>query len=97
MIRYAEKRDFLRLPIDCALSFSESGSDRRYQGKVLNLSSKGILFTSRDNFAVGASLDIVLTPSNSETPPMRARVVVSRVVAGEVFYDIAGEIEEIVS
>ena len=94
MIRYAEKRDYLRMPIDCALSFSESGSDRHYQGKVINLSSKGLLFTSREQFDVGTSLDIVLTPSNSATPPMRARAVVSRVVAGEVFYDIACEIEE---
>ena len=93
MIRYAEKRDYLRMPIDCALSFSESGSDRHYHGKVINLSSKGILFTSREQFDVGTSLDIVLTPSNSATPPIRARAVVSRVVAGEVFYDIACQIE----
>ena len=94
MIRYAEKRDYLRMPIDCALSFSESDSDRQYQGKVINLSSKGILFTSRERFDVGTSLDIVLTPSNSATPPMHARAVVSRVVEGEVYYDIACEIEE---
>ena len=97
MIEYAEKRDFLRMPIDCALSFSQTGSDRILQGKVINLSSGGILFASRVNFAVGTRLDIVLTPSKPDTPPMEARVVVSRATAGDVYYDIACEIEEVIS
>lgn len=97
MIEYAEKRDFLRMPIDCELSFAQTGSDRQLKGKVINLSSGGILFASRVNFAVGTRLDIVLTPSNSATPPMEARVVVTRTSAGEVYYDIGCEIEEIKS
>ena len=97
MIEYAEKRDFLRMPIDCELSFSEVDGDRRLQGNVINLSSKGILFTSSESFEIGTRLDIVLTPSNSITPPMQARVTVSRVVAREVLYDIACEIEEVKS
>ena len=97
MIEYAEKRDFLRMPIDCALSFSAADDSRRYQGKVLNLSSRGILFTSGRSFDIGSRLDIVLTPSNSITPPMQARVVVSRVDAREVLFDIACEIENIKS
>ena len=95
MIDYAEKRDFLRMPIDCELSFSESGSSKRYQGNVINLSSKGILFTSNEKFEPGTSLDIVLTPSNSITPPMEATVRVSRVVDNDVLFEIACEIDEI--
>jgi hypothetical protein len=94
MIEYAEKRDFLRMPIDCELSFSEVDGGKRHQGKVINLSTKGILFTSSEKFDIGTRLDIVLTPSNSITPPMQARVSVSRVVAGEVLFDIACEIED---
>ena len=93
MIRYAEKRDYLRMPIDCALSFSESGSDRQYQGKVINLSSKGILFNSEKGVDVGSRLVIVLTPSNSITPPMRARATVSRVDARGSVYEIACQID----
>ena len=95
MIEYAEKRDFLRMPIDCAFSFSQSGSDRRLPGKVINISSRGILFASRVNFAVGTHLEIFLTPRNSTTPPMEASVVVARATAGEVYYDIACKIKEI--
>ncbi|TNF86032.1 MAG: PilZ domain-containing protein [Gammaproteobacteria bacterium] len=97
MIDYAEKRDFLRMPIDCELSFSETGSSKQYSGNVINLSSKGILFTSNQEFAPGAKLDITLTPSNSITPPMEASVVVMRVVNNEVMYEIACEIKEIKS
>ena len=75
MIEYAEKRDFLRMPIDCELSYTETGSSKQLQGNVINLSSKGILFTSNQKFDPGTSLDIVLTPSNSLTPPMEATVI----------------------
>ena len=95
MIEYAEKRDFLRMPIDCELSFCETGSSKQYQGNVINLSSKGILFTSNEKFERGTSLEIVLTPSNSITPPMEATVRVSRVVDNDVLFEIACEIDEI--
>ncbi len=95
MIDYAEKRDFLRMPIDCELQFGRVGDDRRLQGNVINLSSKGILFTSQERFSEGTALDIVLTPSNSETPPMNARVVVSRVTDNNALFEIACEIENV--
>jgi hypothetical protein len=97
MIDYAEKRDFLRMPIDCELSFSEAGSTKLYQGNVINLSSKGILFTSNEKFDEGSTLDIILTPSNSMTPPMQAEVIVTRVSSNEVLFEIACEIKEIKS
>ncbi len=95
MIDYAEKRDFLRMPIDCELSFGRRGDDARHQGKVINLSSKGILFTSSEGFAEGEQLDILLTPSNALTPPMEAAVVVSRVTDNDASFEIACEIERI--
>lgn len=97
MIDYAEKRDFLRMPIDCELSFSVEGSTKQYQGNVINLSSKGILFTSTEKFESGTTLHIVLTPSNSTTSPMEAEVVVARVSSNEVLFEIACEIREIKS
>ncbi len=95
MIDYAEKRDFLRMPIDCELSFTESGNSKQYQGNVINLSSKGILFTSQGSFDQGARLNIVLTPSNSITPPMEATAMISRITDYDGVFEIACEIEEI--
>ena len=95
MVDHSEKRDFMRMPIDCVLSFKVQGQDENYTGNVVNLSSKGILFTSKNEFSEGDKLDIVLTPSNALTPPMEATTTVSRVTdTGEVF-EIACEIDEI--
>ena len=95
MVDHSEKRDFMRMPIDCMLSFKQQGKQENYSGNVVNLSSKGILFTSENEFQTGENLEIVLTPSNSLTPPMEATATVSRVTnTGEVF-EIACEIVDI--
>lgn len=95
MVDHSEKRDFLRMPIDCLLTFRQQGKQQEYSGSVVNLSSKGILFTSENEFRQGDKLEIVVTPSNSLTPPMEASATVSRVIhTGEIF-EIACEILEI--
>ena len=95
MSDYSEKRDFHRMAIDCGFSFSERGEQQSYDGHVINLSSKGVLFTSEQSFKPGTGLEIVLTPSNSLTPPMEASVTVIRVTDNESIYELACEIEEI--
>jgi hypothetical protein len=84
-----EKRDFLRMPIDCNLSYSVVGEQRDFQGKVINLSSMGVLFASKQRLEVGSLLTLVLTPSQGNTPPMHATVKVTRVVSNQVQYEIA--------
>ncbi|MCP4433327.1 MAG: PilZ domain-containing protein [Gammaproteobacteria bacterium] len=92
---YAEKRDFQRMTLDCEFSFFRPGESQRYTGQVINLSSKGILFTSSKSFNVETALEIVVTPSNSLTPSMQASVLVSRVTDNQSIYELACEIVEI--
>ena len=94
MTDFAEKRNFQRMAIDCQFSFCERGGQQIFGGHVINLSSKGILFTSSERFAEGTHIEIVLTPSNSLTPPMEASVVVARVTDNESIYELACEITE---
>jgi hypothetical protein len=94
MNEFAEKRDFMRMAIDCLLSFSRSGEQQSFEGHVVNLSSKGILFTAIDQFEKGDQLELVLTPTNSSTSPMEASVVVSRVTFNDEVYELACEITE---
>lgn len=94
MIDYAEKRDFLRMPIDCKLSYTPAGSTNPQTGKVINLSSKGILFSTDERLDEGDRLEILLTPYNAESPPMEASVVVSRVIDNHPVYEVACEIED---
>ena len=82
------------MAIDCLLSFSKNGGDQSYEGHVVNLSSKGILITARDRFEAGEQLDLVLTPTNSSTSPMKASVVVIRSTFNDSVYELACEIME---
>ena len=95
MTQHAEKRDLLRLPLDCKLTYSVAGSSKEFGGDVINLSSKGILFTSSVKLALGTTLEIVLTPSNSTTPPMQVTVVVNRITGNDVLSEVACKIQEI--
>ena len=95
MITYAEKRDFLRMPIDCDFSFKTVDNGRNFQGSVINLSKRGILFTSCENFEAGTLLNIVLTPSHTDTTPIHATVMVSRVNGGDTLFDVACKIRSI--
>lgn len=95
MTDYTEKRDYRRMPIDCSLSFNVEDDHRPHQGKVINLSSRGILFISRQRLETGTLLNIELTPSRSATPPMHATVEVARVISNRVSYEVAGEIRSI--
>jgi hypothetical protein len=88
MNKSPEKRNFLRMPIDCNLSFSVVGDDREFKGKVINLSSTGILFTSKQRLEVDSLLTLVLTASH-DTPPMHATVKVARVISNRVQYEVA--------
>ena len=82
------------MAIDCLLSFSRKCEQDSYEGHVVNLSSKGILFTASDEFEEGDQLDLVLTPTNSKTSPMLASVVVIRVTFNDSVYELACEILE---
>jgi hypothetical protein len=77
------------MPIDCHLRYSVVGDDRDFEGKVINLSDKGILFTSRQKLEVGSLLTLVLTASQTKTPPMHATVKVTRVISKRVQYEVA--------
>lgn len=83
------------MAIDCEFSFGKPGEEQRFIGHVINLSSKGILFTSSEKFEIETVLEIMLTPSNSLTPPMEALVEVSRVTDNQAIYELACEIKEI--
>ena len=97
MSYFDEKRDFLRMPIDCSLSYTVAEDDRQYRGKVINLSSKGILFTSKQKLETGTTVNLLLTPSQTDTPPMHALAEVARVTSNRVQYEVACAIRKVES
>ena len=83
------------MALDCEFSFFKPGNSQHYIGHVINLSSKGVLFTSSEFFDVNTVLEIVVSPSNSLTPPMEASVLVKRVTDNHSIFEIACEIVKI--
>ena len=83
MSEYTEKRDFHRMSLDSALDYQREGDSERKQGRVRNLSARGMLFVAPEELQPEQRLTLVLTPVNAITPPMSARARVLRCDAVE--------------
>lgn len=93
---YSEKRNFQRMALDCSLEYSIAADDKTYQGKIQNLSGKGVLFQGDKAIALGVQLQITVSPVNDITPPMVADVRVTRCDKhDDGNYYVAGEILQI--
>lgn len=93
----SEQRRFVRMNIDCEVTYRFSDSTRLYHGICKNLSSSGILFTAHQPIDVGVMLEIeVITTDNSLASSMKAIIEVIR--TGNVTngtYEISAEIRGI--
>ncbi len=89
MRNYDEKRDFVRVAVDSAISFGtaddmdddvaiETLLDQ--QAVLKNLSGRGLMFIADNEVKKESLLDIKVVPSNELTKPLHARVRVVRVM-----------------
>jgi len=95
---YDEKRDFIRIDIDCEILFKDSGStESESSGQVANLSGRGLMFISPDEIEKNKVLEINIKPSNILTPSLHANVKVVRVVKQRHAdgYEVGAVIKEI--
>ncbi len=96
MMDFSEKRDFQRMALDCVMEYQLDKDSETFQGKVINLSAKGILFVTSEAVEVGASVQIKLTPVHDITPPMSADTLVARCdKQSEGDYQVAAKIVQI--
>lgn len=97
-MEYDEKRDFVRVPAECKLSYRLAGSDACTDGACVNISGSGILFRGISPLEPGKAAEIRLIPDNRITPPLTAYIEVVRCHRGEDGrYDIGGAIKGIKS
>ncbi len=75
---FSEKRDFQRMVLDCSMEYWLGDETDSSQGKVINLSAKGVLFEASKEVQPGDNIKITLTPVNDITPPMSADTLVTR-------------------
>lgn len=78
---YDEKRDFIRIDIDCKIEYRKTAStDDALTGQILNLSGRGMMFVSDIELEKNSSFEINVKPANALTPSLHANVKVVRVV-----------------
>jgi len=76
---YDEKRDFIRMVVDCPVAITNPANGETFQGIACDLSSKGLAFTTATSLAPGTPLEVRIVPDQTLVPPLHARVQVVRV------------------
>lgn len=77
---YDEKRDFVRVEVDCDVFYNEQDSDEKFHGRVKNLSGRGMMFVSEIGIPAETLLEVRIAPQNDLTSPLHALVRVVRLV-----------------
>ncbi len=96
MLEYDEKRDYIRMDIDCDITYRLADSDEVLHGRCTSISGAGISFISDNNYETGKAMEVRVLPARSVTPPMIAFIEVvrsNRLAEGN--YEIAAAIKSI--
>lgn len=76
---FDEKRDFIRISVDCDLTYKAPDADEVEYGRAKNLSGRGMMFIADHAIPVDSQLEVTISPEQSLTPPLHALVKVVRV------------------
>jgi hypothetical protein len=96
MLEYDEKRNYIRMEIDCDISYKLTDSDIVHQGQCTSISGAGVSFITSQNFTLGKAMEIHVIPKNPVTPPMTAFIeVVRSTQRNDGHYDVAATIKSI--
>lgn len=80
MVReYDEKRDFIRVTVDCELTYIEPNKGQEEIGLAKNLSGRGLLFIAERELVTDSMLEVKIKPQSGSTPQFHAKVKVVRV------------------
>lgn len=80
---YDEKRDFIRMTVECDLTLRDEAGGRQYQGRCVNLSSTGAMVVLDAAPAMGQRLALHIAPRLALVPALDALVEVVRVLPAD--------------
>ena len=94
---YDEKRDYIRISVDCEIKYSLADSELEESGKVTNLSGRGMMFMTEQPLEIENRVEVRIQPENNITPPLHANVRIVRVnkLRHSEGYEIGAVIQEI--
>ena len=76
---YEEKRDFIRMPVDCDVSLEDKASGKQFTAAGKNLSANGVLFHTVEALAPGDRLEMHIEASQALLSVLEATIEVVRV------------------
>ena len=96
MLEYDEKRNYIRMEIDCDISYKLADSEDVFYGRCSTLSGAGVAFITEQFFEPGKAMEINIMPKSSVTPPMTAFIEIVRTTKrDDDLYEIAASIKSI--
>lgn len=96
MLAHDEKRDYIRMEVDCDITYKLANSQDIKTGRCTTLSGAGVSFLADQPFDAGLAMEVSIIPKTSITPPMTAFIeVVRSVKRDENQYEIAASIKSI--
>lgn len=96
MLEYDEKRDYIRMDVDCKINYKLIDSNDIKNGRCLSLSGSGVSFIADTSYDVGLAMEVNVLPENPVTPPMTAFIEVVRSIPQEDgAFEIAGIIKSL--
>ncbi|HHJ14427.1 MAG TPA: PilZ domain-containing protein [Gammaproteobacteria bacterium] len=94
---YEEKRDFIRVPVQCEVQLEALDSGRRFTAEGRNLSGNGVLFLTDEPLVPGQRLNLHIEATEVLVSVLDATIEVVRIeaVPGEDRFAVGGAIRSI--
>lgn len=92
-----ERRDFMRMLVNCEVRFGSSARGRSFSGQVKNLSARGLLFSTAQALEVGEQIELVINSPGGAVPPLEATADVVRIddAEGDGLYEVAVALRQV--
>ncbi len=96
MLDYDEKRDYIRMDVDCDITYKLADSDITKTGHCTSLSGAGVSFIADEAYDIGLAMEVNIIPKSSVTPSMTAFIeIVRSIPQDDGSYEIAASIKSL--
>ena len=96
MLEYDEKRDYIRMDVDCDITYRLADASDIQQGRCTSISGAGVSFIASQAFEAGKAMEVTVLPAKAITPPMTAFIeIVRSTKQPDGSYEIAATIKSI--
>jgi hypothetical protein len=96
MLDYDEKRDYIRMEVDCEITYKLADSDTFKTGRCNSLSGAGVSFIADKPYDTGLAMEINIIPKISVTPSMTAFIEVVRSIPhNDGSFEVAASIKSL--